>query len=135
MGITSPHRHEQKIMQMKVTSEQAKQLLTDQLSVWESARDNYKALEAVQVKELTVEGCTVKIQFNPARIVSSAAKVDTQSLKERNLSKRDLATCFAWHRPPNITYYSITAPNAEHRPQIMLISKPGTKDFYLSKRS
>lgn len=70
-------------MQMKVTSEQAKQLLTDQLSVWESARDNYKALEAVQVKELTVEGCTVKIQFNPARIVSSAAKVDTQSLKER----------------------------------------------------
>ena len=44
MGITSPHRHEQKIMQMKVTSEQAKQLLTDQLSVWESARDNYKAL-------------------------------------------------------------------------------------------
>ena len=52
-------------MQMKVTSEQAKQLLTDQLSVWESARDNYKALEAVQVKELTVEGCTVKIQFNP----------------------------------------------------------------------
>ena len=76
MGITSPHRHEQKIMQMKVTSEQAKQLLTDQLSVWESARDNYKALEAVQVKELTVEGCTVKIQFNPARIVSSAAKVE-----------------------------------------------------------
>ena len=46
-------------MQMKVTSEQAKQLLTDQLSVWKSARDNYKALEAVQVKELTVEGCTV----------------------------------------------------------------------------
>ena len=46
-------------MQMKVTSEQAKQLLTDQLSVWESARDNYKALEAVQVKELTVECCTV----------------------------------------------------------------------------
>ena len=71
MGITSPHRHEQKIMQMKVTSEQAKQLLTDQLSVWESARDNYKALEAVQVKELTVEGCTVKIQFNPARIFGS----------------------------------------------------------------
>ena len=63
-------------MQMKVTSEQAKQLLTDQLSVWKSARDNYKALEAVQVKDLTVEGCTVKIQFNPARIVSSAAKVD-----------------------------------------------------------
>ena len=64
MGITSPHRHEQKIMQMKVTSEQAKQLLTDQLSVWESARDNYKALEAVQVKELTVEG------YNSTRPVS-----------------------------------------------------------------
>ena len=176
MGITSPHRHEQKIMQMKVTSEQAKQLLTDQLSVWESARDNYKALEAVQVKELTVEGCTVKIQFNPARIVSSAAKVDTQSLKERkcflcaenrpevqeglpdgsytwlinpfpifpehftipvneHLPQLIEKRCFVWHRPPNITYCSITALNAEHRPQIMLISKLGTKDFYLSKRS
>ena len=68
MGITSPHRHEQKIMQMKVTSEQAKQLLTDQLSVWESARDNYKALEAVQVKELTVE--VVRSRYNSTRPVS-----------------------------------------------------------------
>lgn len=100
MGITSPHRHEQKIMQMKVTSEQAKQLLTDQLSVWESARNNYKALESVQVKELTVEGCTVKIQFNPARIVSSAAKVDTQSLKERK--------CFFVCRKPSGSARRIT---------------------------
>ena len=63
MGITSPHRHEQKIMQMKVTSEQAKQLLTDQLSVWESARDNYKALEAVQVKELTRYNSTRPVSY------------------------------------------------------------------------
>ncbi len=68
---------------MSVTSEQAKQLLSGQLAVWESARNNYKALESVRVKEITLGDCTVKVQFNPARIVSSAAKVDTKSLKER----------------------------------------------------
>ncbi len=68
---------------MSVTSQQAKQLLTSQLAAWESARNNYKALESVRVKEVSLGNCTVKVQFNPARIVSSAAKVDTKSLKER----------------------------------------------------
>lgn len=68
---------------MEITSKQIERLLDDQLAVWESARNNYRALESVRVKELTLDGCTVKVQFNPARIVSSAAKVDTKSLKER----------------------------------------------------
>ena len=58
-------------------------LLTEQLASWETARNNYAALSGVQVKELDVNGIPYKVQFNPARIVSSGAKVDAQSIKER----------------------------------------------------
>ena len=58
-------------------------LLTEQLVSWETARNNYAALSGVQVKELNVNGTLYKVQFNPARIVSSGAKVDAKSIKER----------------------------------------------------
>lgn len=58
-------------------------LLTEQLATWETARNNYTALSGVQVKELDVNGIPYKVQFNPARIVSSGAKVDAKSIQER----------------------------------------------------
>ena len=58
-------------------------LLTSQLDTWEMARNNYAALSGVQVRELDVNGIPYKVQFNPARIVSSGAKVDAKSIKER----------------------------------------------------
>lgn len=58
-------------------------LLTDQLSSWELAKNNYAALNQVKVKELDVNGTHYKVQFNPARIVSSSAKVDAKSIQER----------------------------------------------------
>lgn len=58
-------------------------LLTRQLASWETAHNNYAALSGVQVKELNVNGIPYKVQFNPARIVSSGAKVDARSIKER----------------------------------------------------
>lgn len=58
-------------------------LLNEQLTSWEMARNNYAALSEVQVKELNVNGISYKIQFNPARLVSSGAKVDAKSIQER----------------------------------------------------
>lgn len=58
-------------------------LLTGQLESWETARNNYAALSTVKVKELDVNGVLYKVQFNPARIASSGAKVDAKSIKER----------------------------------------------------
>lgn len=58
-------------------------LIASQLIEWPQAADNYKALAGVKVKTLAVDGMKVKVQFNPARIVSSSAKVDAKSLKER----------------------------------------------------
>ncbi|MEG1539745.1 MAG: DUF4922 domain-containing protein, partial [Muribaculaceae bacterium] len=67
----------------KVNSKEIATLLEDQLLVWDTAKNNYDALKGVNVKELKLGQSTVKVQFNPARITSSAAKVDTKSLKER----------------------------------------------------
>ena len=47
------------------------------------AAGNFEALKGVKVKEMDVDGMTIKVQFNPARIVSSSAKIDAKSLKER----------------------------------------------------
>lgn len=47
------------------------------------AAGNFAALADVKVKDLDVDGMHIKVQFNPARMVSSAAKVDAASLKAR----------------------------------------------------
>ncbi len=70
-------------MKQTVTSVQALSLLEEQLKSWELARNNYYALGQVKTRELDFDTFKIKIQFNPARIVSSAAKVDAKSLKER----------------------------------------------------
>ncbi|MFV0585664.1 DUF4922 domain-containing protein [Bacteroides reticulotermitis] len=58
-------------------------LLAGQLSTWELAKLNYKALEAVRTKEFQINNANERVQFNPARILSSAAKVDATSIRER----------------------------------------------------
>ncbi|PKO98098.1 MAG: DUF4922 domain-containing protein [Bacteroidetes bacterium HGW-Bacteroidetes-8] len=58
-------------------------LFDEQLACWEQAGSNYKALERVLVKSVDVDGFPFKVQFNPARITSSAAKVDAKSISER----------------------------------------------------
>lgn len=67
----------------KVNSKEVAALLEAQLLEWDTAMNNYEALKGVKVKELKIEKSTINVQFNPARITSSAAKVDPKSLKER----------------------------------------------------
>ena len=55
----------------------------DQLSRWPLACDNFRALKNVKVREMTAGGLKVKLQFNPARIVSSAAKLDKTDIARR----------------------------------------------------
>lgn len=64
-------------------NQEIQKLLDEQLTSWETARNNYAALGSVKVKELDVQGVPYKVQFNPARIVSSGAKVDAKTIKER----------------------------------------------------
>jgi ATP adenylyltransferase/5',5'''-P-1,P-4-tetraphosphate phosphorylase II len=64
-------------------SELINTFIEQQLADWQTAADNFAALKNVKVKSFDVDGLHIKVQFNPARIVSSAAKVDAKSLRER----------------------------------------------------
>ena len=55
----------------------------DQLSRWPLACDNFRALKNVLVREVEVGGLTVKLQFNPARMISSAAKLSKEEIAAR----------------------------------------------------
>jgi hypothetical protein len=58
-------------------------LLKEQCVEWQQCAENYAALETVEVRNTQIEGYSFKVQFNPKRIQSSAAKVDPKSIKER----------------------------------------------------
>lgn len=64
-------------------SEQTRALLQQQKTVWEQLAKGYQSLETVQVRVFQFDGFEIKVQFNPGRIVSSSAKVDEKSIKER----------------------------------------------------
>ena len=57
--------------------------LNDQFSVWPLAAANVRALKECKVREMEIDGLKVKLQNNPGRIKSSAAKVDTASIAAR----------------------------------------------------
>lgn len=59
------------------------ELLHEQVSNWELARTNFAGLKTVRTKSFDFGDFEVKVQFNPARIVSSGAKVDAKTIAER----------------------------------------------------
>jgi hypothetical protein len=65
------------------TQEAVDRLIERQTANWETARSNYAALSNVRVKWIEVDGERYKVQFNPARIISSGAKVDAATIKSR----------------------------------------------------
>ena len=58
-------------------------LFHEQVSNWELARANYEGLKTVKTKTFLFENFKVIVQFNPARIASSGAKVDAKTIAER----------------------------------------------------
>ena len=55
----------------------------DQLSQWPLACGNFRALKDVKVRAVEVGGLIVKLQFNPARMISSAAKLSKEEIARR----------------------------------------------------
>ena len=55
----------------------------DQLSQWPLACGNFRALKDIKVREVEVGGLTVKLQFNPARMISSAARLNKEEIARR----------------------------------------------------
>lgn len=57
--------------------------INDQLSRWPLACDNFRALKDVQTRQMTIGGLEVKVQFNPSRVISTAADVSDAAVRTR----------------------------------------------------
>jgi len=64
-------------------SEMAGILIRNQICEWDLAARNYTGLKNVRVRDLDFGNYKIIIQYNPERMVSSAAKVDPASIEAR----------------------------------------------------
>jgi hypothetical protein len=58
-------------------------LLAEQKTSWPQLRQGYQALKAAEIRDVSCPGYNLKVQWNPQRIVSSAARVDPASILAR----------------------------------------------------
>ncbi|MHB1051190.1 MAG: DUF4922 domain-containing protein, partial [Bacteroidota bacterium] len=59
------------------------QLYQEQIQSWPMLTEGVRALGTVQTREIPLGDTAAFVQFNPKRIVSTGAKVDPASIKER----------------------------------------------------
>ena len=110
-------------------AEKAERLFEHQLKNWQLASDGYKSLASIQVKLFEFEKFSIEAHFNPGRIISSSAKVDTKSIQERlcflcmnNLPAEQKAVSvfenyFLLVNPFPIFHKHFTIPLVDHVPQ------------------
>lgn len=118
-------------MKDNLTSIEALKLLADQEKEWQLADENYRALKQVKVRELDFGAFVINVQYNPARIVSSSAKVDKASINERkcflcpaNLPSEQKGLSFSKNYQVLVNPFPIfpqhfTIPIFEHEPQLI----------------
>ena len=66
-----------------LTSADAVRFLEEQLEEWPLARHNYEGLAHVRSRKINMRGGYLRVQYNPARIRSTAAEVDKESIQKR----------------------------------------------------
>lgn len=64
-------------------SNKAEALLKQQKESWQLLKENYEGLNFIKIKTFEFDEFKLKVQFNPARITSTAAKVDNKSISDR----------------------------------------------------
>jgi len=113
----------------KETAQEARLFIERQIKEWELAHNNHQALEEVQTRTLHLEHIQFNVQFNPARMVSTGAKLDKASIEERpcflcreNQPKEqeamEIADCYhLCVNPYPILPQHITIPLKSHSPQ------------------
>lgn len=58
-------------------------LLVQQIKSWQQLSAAYTALAEVKTRSYRINGCKIKVQFNPNRYKSTSAKTDAESIKSR----------------------------------------------------
>ncbi len=67
----------------EVKEEEAHDFFEQQLHSWPDVERRFKDLDKVEVKNFSWQGTELSVQFNPARIVSTGAKVDKETVGRR----------------------------------------------------
>jgi len=110
-------------------SQQVDQLIQEQKSNWNLARENYAGLEKVESKSFQFDGFKINAQFNPERIRSSGAKLDAQTISQRpcflcEANRSEIQRGIDFHgkysilvNPYPIFQKHLTIPLNEHTPQ------------------
>lgn len=57
--------------------------ISSQLDKWELARKNHEALDHVRIRKFMLQGNEILVQFNPARALSTCARLDKESVEAR----------------------------------------------------
>ena len=110
--------------------QQINQLFTNQLQNWELAHQNFSDLHSVCSKTVDFGAFQIVVQFNPARMVSSGAKIDAKTIAERpcflcaeNRPKEQQGVEFGDYtilvNPFPIFPQHFTIPRRAHVPQII----------------
>ena len=63
--------------------EKVHKLFQDQIIGWPMLGENWSKLETSLLKHFEFEGFSIRVQFNPKRIISSAARLDQSSIEKR----------------------------------------------------
>lgn len=115
--------------QHRVTAEEAELFHETELKRWQEAATRYEELEQVETRQLTEGEATLTLQWNPARIVSTGAKIDAQTLNERPCFLCDHNRPKVQRALPTEKYYQLlvnpypilpkhfTIPTRRHLPQ------------------
>ena len=70
-------------MRRGLAEREADEFTATQFEKWELCRKNHEALKGIKTKCVNIGGNTIKVQFNPARAVSTLAKLDKSSIDAR----------------------------------------------------
>ena len=105
-----------------------------QLEKWEAARQRYHDLRSAKTRELAVGAYSIQVQWNPARMVSTGAKMDQKTIAERpcflcekNRPKEQIKKEVDGQyellvNPFPILQQHFTIPSLKHQPQRILES-------------
>ena len=111
------------------SEEEVRQFHAHEIAHWAEAAERYAQLEQVETKELTIGDITMRAQWNPARIVSTGAKIDKQSIAERPCFLCDHNRPKEQHALPTDRHFQmllnpfpilpghLTIPTRRHQPQ------------------
>ena len=119
----------------------AKTLISNQKINWEQCKNGYATLDSIKHKTFQFENCSIEVQFNPGRMISTSAKVDSKTINERKcfLCKTNLPVdqrsieykddFLILVNPFPIFPEHFTLPSAHHKMQEIESSFPVMLDF------